>query len=241
MPARSPDPAFGRMAERSLHAALKAWYRREGDVEEQPVEGYLVDLVRGDLLIEIQTRNFGGIRRKLAALSAAHAVRVIHPVAATRWIVKLDAKGAEGKRRRSPRKGSLLSLFDELVHVAEVAASPNLSFEVLLTEEEELRRPLRRNRKGWTSFDRRLVRVVDRRVFASRGDWRGVLPEGLPETWTTSELAGGLAIPRFLAQRIAYCLRRMGIIEAVGKRGGALLYRTAPEEEGASPGAAGGE
>ena len=30
-----------------------------------------------------------------------------------------------------------------------------------------------------------------------------------------------------LAQRMAYCLRAMGVIEPVGKRGGAVLYAVA--------------
>ena len=33
-----------------------------------------------------------------------------------------------------------------------------------------------------------------------------------------------LARPRRLAQQMAYCLRKMGRIEAVGKEGNAILY-----------------
>ena len=46
-----------------------------GDRTEQPVDGYVADLVRGDELIEIQTRNFGALKRKLSALLQNHAVR----------------------------------------------------------------------------------------------------------------------------------------------------------------------
>ena len=58
---------LGEAAEESLHAALKKWYAQPGDAIEVPLEGFHIDLVRGDLLVEIQTRNFFAIKRKLAA------------------------------------------------------------------------------------------------------------------------------------------------------------------------------
>ena len=57
--------AIGTLRERPLHASLKRWYARPGDRVEVAVDGYVVDLVRGDLLIEIQTRGFATLRPKL--------------------------------------------------------------------------------------------------------------------------------------------------------------------------------
>jgi len=42
--------AIGTLNEGALHAQLKDWYRRSGDRVEQVVDGFVVDLVRGDLL-----------------------------------------------------------------------------------------------------------------------------------------------------------------------------------------------
>ena len=39
-----------------LHASLKAWYAEAGDRFEVAVDGYVIDLVRDDLLIEIPDR-----------------------------------------------------------------------------------------------------------------------------------------------------------------------------------------
>ena len=88
-----PAPAIGTYQEKSLHAALKDWHAAPGDKTEQPVDGYVVDLVRGEELIEIQTRNFAAIKRKLAALLERHAVRLVHPIPARKWIVRLDRDG----------------------------------------------------------------------------------------------------------------------------------------------------
>ena len=42
---------IGTLNEKPLHAALKAWYAQPGDRLEVAVDGFVVDIVRGDLLI----------------------------------------------------------------------------------------------------------------------------------------------------------------------------------------------
>ena len=51
--------------EKSLHLSIKQWYAVPGDRLEVKVDKYIIDLVREDSLIEIQTRNFSAIGKKL--------------------------------------------------------------------------------------------------------------------------------------------------------------------------------
>jgi hypothetical protein len=46
--------------EKSLHTALKDWHGQPDDQLEVSVDDVLVDVVRGNLLTEIQTRNLAG-------------------------------------------------------------------------------------------------------------------------------------------------------------------------------------
>ena len=78
-------------------------------------------------------------------------------------------------------------------------------------------------RRGWVVVGRSLVGVEESRRITSPADAARLLPE-LAETFDTAELAAGSSIDRRLAQRMAYCLRALGVIEPVGKRGGAVLY-----------------
>ena len=55
--------AIGTLNEGALHAQLKDWYRRPGDRIERVVDGFVVDLVRAELLVEIQTGGFAPLRR----------------------------------------------------------------------------------------------------------------------------------------------------------------------------------
>ena len=54
-------------------------------------------------------------------------------------------------------------------------------------------------------------------------------PPRLPKQFHTAHLADKLKVPRWTAQRIAYCLREMRAVEIAGKQGNALLYRYPPK------------
>jgi hypothetical protein len=59
------------LREKPLHASLKLWCATDGDLFEEPVDGFVIDVVSDDLLIEIQTGGFSSMKRKLKALLAA--------------------------------------------------------------------------------------------------------------------------------------------------------------------------
>ena len=217
---------IGTLNEGALHAQLKEWYREPGDLLEQQVDGYVIDLVRGPLLVEFQTGGFAPLRRKLAALAEERRVRLVAPVAVTRRIVRLSDDGEVLSSRRSPRRGCLHDVFDRLVSIPALLAHPNFELEVVLTHQDELRmfragRAYRRH--GWVVVGRSLVGVDESVRITSPADAARLLPE-LAATFDTAELASGSCIDRRLAQRMAYCLRALGVIEPVGKRGGAVLY-----------------
>lgn len=213
-------PGIGLLNEKPLHASLKQWYARTGDRFEVTVDGYVIDIVRDDLLIEIQTSNFSSIKSKLAELVRRHRVRLVHPIVQEKWIVR------GSNRRKSPKKGRIEDLFGELVSIPQLLLNPNFSLEVLMIRGEEVRRyeAKRRVRRGWLIEGRRLLDVLDQRSFGQSADWLHFLPDGL-ELFTTSDLASQMNTDRELAQKMAYCLREARMIELIGKRGRANLYR----------------
>jgi hypothetical protein len=225
-PPTNPKPShIGTLNERSLHADLKSWYEEEGDRFEVPVEGFIADIVRGDLIIEIQTGSTSALRRKLAALLARHPVRLALPIAARKTIVRIDDLGRRTGMRRSPRRGDWIEVFGELISLRNLLGDPNLTVDVLLIHEEEIRCPTRRRRwKDWTVHDRRLVEVVDCVTFQDPIDYLAFIPASLEEPFTTGELAAAIGRPQSMAQKVAYTLRHLGSLRVVGKRGNAFLY-----------------
>jgi len=199
-----------------------------GDQIEVPLDGFRIDIVRGNLLIEIQTRNFSALKRKLWQLVPDHRLRLVHPIAQEKWLVKRAKRGEKlSKRRKSPKRGIVQDLFGELVSFPELVLQPNFSLEVLLIQEEEVRHHDARRawrRRGWVTDERRLLQVVERLLFAGPEDYAALLPDELAEPFTTADLARALGRPRSLAQKMAYCLRRMDVIADVGRRDRSVLY-----------------
>ncbi len=225
---------LGTYREGSLHAALKALYARPGDRVEASVDGYVVDVVRGDELVEIQTASFASAACKLRKLVADHRIVLVHPIAVERWLVRVDADGGVAGRRRSPKRGLPMDLFHELVAFPELLADPNFRVELILIREEELRGPVPsgaryRYPREWWRLDRRLMDVVDTIRVDAPADLLDLLPAGLPEPFTSTDLAAISGRPRHLAMRTAYCLQRAGATRCTGRRGRLRTYeRVAP-------------
>jgi hypothetical protein len=225
---RKPSPHIGTLNEKPLHEALKKWYARPKDRFEVPVDGSVVDIVRGKLLIEIQTRNFSAIKRKLEKLLVNHKVRLVYPIATEKWIIK-QPKTTKDKatRRRSPKRGAFEDVFYELIRIPRLLANPNFSLELLLIQEEEVRvyDGIRGWRKGyWVTDEHRLLEVVKSKMLKSPKDLAAFLPHGLNIPFTVAELDKALNKSRGLSQKMVYCLKLAGVIVPVGKRVNAILY-----------------
>ena len=218
-------PGIGTLRETGLHASLKARYARPGDSLEATVDGYVVDILRGQGIIEIQTGHFSSIRPKLHKLLASRPVRLVFPVAVERWVVRLGAdRRTRLSRRKSPRRGCAAQVFAELVSFPELLHDPNFSLEVALIREEEYRFPWPRARRTGRVFDRQLLEVVGSLPLDGPAGCLALLPAGLPRPFTNRELGRALRQPAALATKMTYCLRRMGVLSATGNRGQAVLH-----------------
>jgi hypothetical protein len=218
------------MNEHSLHAEIKKWYSLPGDYMETKVDGFIVDIVRGSLLIEVQTRSFFAIKEKLTSLLDTHRVRLVHPIPERKHLVQINTSGEVIRRRKSPKKGKLVDLFSELVSIPTLIRADNFSIEVLMIEEEETRCNDGKGswrRRGVSIRDKKLLCVTDRVLFRSAKDFLRFLPRHLDVRFTNKKLAREAGISISLARKITYCLRKMGIISKTGKRGKALEFRRA--------------
>src|SRR4051794_26393102 len=216
------------MREGPLHAAVKALLARPGDRVEVPVGRFVIDLVRADgELVEVQTGGFGALGRKLDVLLDEHRVRVVHPVAAERRIVRVDEHGEVLAARRSPKRATVAAVFDQLVSFPSLLTHPNLTLEVLLLREDHIRGPgaVRVRRRPRARGERRLTELLARVELRPREDVWGALPPLPAEPFTTRELATLLGCGTVLSQRTVYCLRAIGLIEPAGMRGRAPLHR----------------
>jgi hypothetical protein len=209
-----------------LHRQLKTRFGPEAGGRSEVVVGrFRIDAIAPDgQLVEVQSGALGPLRTKLSRLLREHRVRVVKPVVVSRRIVRRAVTdGPDLSARLSPRRGAAFDVFDDLVGLVRLFPHPRLLIEVLAVAIDEVRVP-RRRRPGHVVVDRRLRTVERTIVLGEAADLWALLPDGLPEPFTTIDLARVLRRPMPFAQRVAYCLRLSGAARTRGKAGHRLIY-----------------
>ena len=218
---------IGTLSEWSLHASLKEHYCRPEDQIEVTVDGFVVDIVRENLLIEIQTTNFGAMKKKLRRLLPKSKVRIVYPIAQKKLIIResLDGSVVLGQKY-SPKRGTLIQIFEELVYIPFLAKHENFSLEAVLIEEIERKRKDGRGswrRKGWSIVDRELKEIIQTRLFEKPTDYLDLLPD-IESPFTNSEIAKALKIPVYQARKMTYTMRKMQLLKKEESKGRALSF-----------------
>ena len=197
---------IGTLNEGPLHAALKQHYAEPGDEFEVPLDRFVIDIRRGNRLIEVQTVSFASMGKKLDHLLPDYEILLVHPIAISTHLERPDKP-----RRKSPKRGSIYNLFEELVSVPTLIDHPNLTIDVALVSVAKTQKhdpKLRRGRGGYRTTHRSLIELHEVQRFSSGQDLLSLLPTTeLPERFTTADIAEIANIPRPIAQRMAYCFR----------------------------------
>ena len=224
--------------ETTLHQQLKDYFRQSDSQLEVRLGRYRIDVVNGNRLVEIQRSGLASIRSKIQKLlEDGHVVDVVKPLIRRKRLIKLDSiNGREVDRRWSPKKGSALSIFDELLYFTRVFPHPNLTLITPLIDIEEIRYPgqgkrRRRRKNAFQVKDQKILEMGEIVSYSTVRDLQKLLPKDLPRKFDTAELAQVLGIPRWEAQRIAYVLRKTFAAIETGKRGNAIVCRLATARE----------
>ncbi|MEN6494331.1 MAG: hypothetical protein ABFD16_08565 [Thermoguttaceae bacterium] len=225
--------------ETSLHRDLKARYAGKDAQFEVTLGDYRIDVIADGLLVEVQHGSLAAIRDKIKVLLRKHRVLVVKPIVVRKLLIKRAAQDGEiVGRRLSPKRGAVLDLFDDLVHFTQVFPHERLTLDVPLVDIEEWRYPGHGRRRRWRKNDhevedQKLVTVHEVHHLRTAADLRSLIACPLPEPFHTGHLAESLGVRRWIAQRITYCLRKMGVVREVGKQGNAYLYQFAvpPDEK----------
>ena len=222
-------------AESQLHKTLKNLYKLNSNGKtEQEVGGKICDVVAADgSLIEIQTGSLSKLHGKLGILLPKYRVMVVYPLVVKKTIETVRKDGSFVSRRKSPKKQGLLDIFRELTSIYPYLLHENFTLEVLEVSVVEHRvkvdTPMqlanrsRRFKRDWYKADKSLVEIHATHRFSSAEDYLALLPADLPEKFTVKDLDKALKTRN--ASLILWVLRKMDLVEAVGKQGKALVLR----------------
>lgn len=226
---------IGRLGEKTLHAVLKYYLEPDESRHEVKLGRYFADIVNQDGVVEIQTRNFNSLRPKLSVFLEYAPVTVVYPVAHTKWLVWLDGEsGVATKRRKSPKTGSYADVFAELYKIKPFLKNENFHLKLILCDVVEYR-----NLDGWSTdkkkgssrFERIPEGIAGELNLFSPDDYRLLIPEALPDGFTSADFGRAAKISRSKAQTALNILHDLGVVRRIGKTGNAYLYRRKDPEK----------
>lgn len=226
---------IGTLSEKALHAALKSYYEPDFESREVKVGSFVADIVGENGIIEIQTRGFDRLGRKLDAFLEAARVTVVYPVVPKRGLCWVDPETGEiFEKRKSPKKGAVYDVFPELYKIKNQLMHPNFRLCIPLlevTDYKYLDGYGKQKKLRATRGERIPEALLGEVIYESRWDYLNLLPEDLPEPFTTKTLAKAMRRAQTQAQCAANVLYSMGVLERVGKEKNAYLYVKKQEEE----------
>lgn len=219
---------IGTLSEKTVHAVVKNYYEPDEDKQEIPIEGMYADIFTGNEIIEIQTRSFDQVRKKLDRFLPEYPVTVVLPIPDTKWLIWIDEETGElSTPRKSPKKGSEYSAFKELYKIKPYLKKEGLTIVLLFLDMEEYRLLngwSKDKKKGSSRYDRIPVQITKEVCFKQSRDYEILLPNTLVGEFTSSEFAKAVKINARQANLVLNILLYMDVVKRTGKRGKAFVY-----------------
>ena len=219
---------IGTLNEKTLHAVLKHYFEPCTDCHEVKIGAFVADIAGENGIIEIQTRQFDKLRKKLTAFLPAARVTVVYPIAKTKQIIWIDEEtGEHTKKRKAPKSWGPHEILRELYKIKPLLKDENLRFCMVLLEIDEYRRLngwSADRKKGASRYERIPTALADELYIDCPGDYALFLPETLPAQFTSKDYQKATAVSLSLAQTALNILVHVGVIVRVGKLGRLNLY-----------------
>ena len=184
-----------------------------------------------DGIFEIQTKQLYKLREKLSVFLENARVNLVHPFICESKTLFVNEKSGEIVKADKPRKtSSWLKIFEELYSIRKFLRSDNLKIDMVKLKVEKIvyfdgeKIPdLRsRNTRKKCKIEKIPTEIVEEIWFENAEDFRRLLPENLPESFTKKEFckAAGEANSSLRLE----VLREIGIVKMIGKRKNAFVY-----------------
>ena len=221
---------IGTLGEKTLHAVLKEYFEPHPENTEVRLGRYCADIVGENGVIEIQTRQFDRLLKKLECFLEYCDVTVVYPVPQVKFLSWIDVDTGEvTKKRRSPKKGSIYDVVRELYRIKYTLDNPRMNLCICMLQVEETRYLngwSADGKRGSTRCDRVPTDLFDEIYFCCPADYRLFIPEGLSEEYTSADLAKAAHITPGISRTLLNLLTYLGIVERVGKKANSIIYRT---------------
>ncbi len=222
-------PTIGTLSEKTIHAVIKLYTEPDEDRHEIPIGTHVADIYSDEMIYEIQTQNFKRLREKLDEFLPCYSVTIVHPIIRKKKIFWIDPDTGEMTipKRSTPRKGSFESGVEEIYGIRDYIGNPHLKVRLILIDADEFRLKDgygKDNKKYGKWIDKVPTDIIDEKEFERPEDYLQFLPDNIPEEFTVKD-AVACGMKSEYASLIIGFLFRINVIDKIGKRGRAYLYR----------------
>lgn len=221
---------IGTLGEKTLHAVLKYYFDSDIANHEIKIGSFFADIVTDTGIIEIQTRAFDKLRKKLAQFLEMSPVTVVYPIPKTKWLLWIDEQGEITKKRKSPRQGRIFDIIPELYKIKSLLTHPNFRFCIVFINMEEYRYLngwSKDKRKGSTRHDRVPVDIAEEIYINNISDYINFIPDELPDRFTSKDYKKAAKINLHTAQTALNILNHIGAVKRTEKQGNLYIYAKA--------------
>jgi hypothetical protein len=219
---------IGTLSEKTVHSVLKSYLSPDPINHEIKVGGFVADICTGSEIIEIQTRSFDKLRRKLNTFLAFAPVTIVYPIHNIKWIRWVNPQTGEiSPPRKSPKQGSPYQIFPELYRIKDYLVNPNLKLKIIFMNLEEykfLDGWSEDKKKGATRCDRIPTELVEEIVISGPKDYQLLIPESLTDEFTSKDFKKASRLPMHHAQTALNILYYVGAVRRIGKKGNSFVY-----------------
>lgn len=245
--------------ESDLHSTLKKIYALESNgnmevkLDDTP---WICDIQAEDgNIIEIQTSNLSALTEKAGyILETGRNLKIVHPIAAVKWLEVYDGKGNLLHRKKSPKKMTIFDSLRSMTQICPFFLHEKCMLEVLYCEITEMRRETknpcqttnksRRHLKNWLPMGKRLDKIIKKERFTGKSDWLSLVPIELRESkdengnslpFRTCDLQKAIESSKSKkdsrwASLLIWILVKMELLELAEKRGRSKFYELKTEK-----------
>jgi len=219
---------IGTLGEKTIHAVLKNYLAPDISCHEIKVGNFYADIIIEGGIIEIQTRNFDKLRRKLEIFLELQPVTIVYPIPYVKWLRWVNEETGEiSASRKSPKSGSPYLIFPELYKIKNYLLHPNLRLHIILLNIEEYRFLNGWSidkKKGSTRCDGIPTQLIDEVYIHSQLEYTKLIPSALVEVFTVKDYQKASGLRLRDAGTALNILYHVGAVQRVGKKGQSYLY-----------------
>ena len=220
------ENVIGVLSEKTLHKTIKNLYESNQDYQEVKIDGYYVDILKDNNIIEVQTKQFDKLRNKLSYLldHYDYNINVIYPIFNNKVIYYIDDENTISLPKKSPKKLKIPEVFYELYKIKNLLSNEKLVITLLVLDIQEYRIKTN-NRKKYVLYDRVPIKLIEEVRLTKKDNYISLLPKNLGEVFTVKDVCELTKCDNKYVSKMINVLKYLEIIEMIGKDGKKYLYK----------------